>query len=264
MIEPRFRWRRPPIVRLEAEFLAAAIAAGFSDRVAALLHARGVTDVVGLEAFIAPLGEGLHDPALLPDADRLVARIDRARNADEKVLVFGDFDADGLTGLAIMVRALRRIGLDAEPYVPSRLEEGHGLSLRAVDAARGDRADPDRHGGYRLVERGRGRRGGPSRRRCHRHRPPPPAARSAPGRRPRQPTPGGLALPGPAAGRERGRLQGRPAPPSRPARRTGDGPPTGRPGDDRDRRRRRADHRREPGDRPGRPRPDRGERRCPV
>ncbi len=135
MIEPRFRWRHPPIVRLEAGFREAAIVAGFSERVAVLLHARGVTDVAGLEAFIAPLGEGLHDPALLPDADRLVARVDRAREAGEGVLVFGDFDADGLTGLAIMVRALRRIGLDAEPYVPSRLEEGHGLSLRAVEAA---------------------------------------------------------------------------------------------------------------------------------
>ena len=50
-------------------------------------------------------------------------------------MVFGDFDADGLTGLAIMVRALRWTGLDVEPYVPSRLDEGHGLSLRAVDAA---------------------------------------------------------------------------------------------------------------------------------
>ena len=89
----------------------------------------------GSTAFIAPLGEGLHDPALLPDADRLVARIERARDAGERVLVFGDFDADGLTGLAIMVRALRLAGLDVEPYVPSRLEEGHGLSLRAVDAA---------------------------------------------------------------------------------------------------------------------------------
>ena len=43
-------------------------------------------------------------------------------------MVFGDFDADGLTGLAQLVLALRRLGIDATPYVPSRLEEGHGLS----------------------------------------------------------------------------------------------------------------------------------------
>ena len=48
---------------------------------------------------------------------------------------FGDFDADGLTGLAILVIALRRFGIDALPYVPSRLDEGHGLSLAALDAA---------------------------------------------------------------------------------------------------------------------------------
>ncbi len=50
-------------------------------------------------------------------------------------MVFGDFDADGLTGLAIMTLALRRYGVAVEPYVPSRLDEGHGLSLAAVDAA---------------------------------------------------------------------------------------------------------------------------------
>ncbi len=51
-------------------------------------------------------------------------------------MVFGDFDADGLTGLAILVRALRMHGLDAAPYVPRRLEEGHGLSLTAVSRAK--------------------------------------------------------------------------------------------------------------------------------
>lgn len=135
MIEPRFRWHHPDPVSLDPAFRDAALAAGFSERLAGLLHARGVDDVAGLEAFIAPLGAGLHDPALLPDADRLLARMDRARSAGERILVFGDFDADGLTGLATMVRALRLAGLDAEPYVPSRLEEGHGLSLRAVDQA---------------------------------------------------------------------------------------------------------------------------------
>ena len=50
-------------------------------------------------------------------------------------MVFGDFDADGLTGLAQLVLAFRRLGMDTVPYVPSRLEEGHGLSMAAVDAA---------------------------------------------------------------------------------------------------------------------------------
>jgi single-stranded-DNA-specific exonuclease len=138
VIEPRFRWRLPEPVEPTPDFLAAARAAGFSERIAALLVGRGVADVEALAAFVAPSGEGLHDPALLPDAAALVARVERARAAGERVLVFGDFDADGLTGLAIAVRALRRLGVDAEPYVPSRLDEGHGLSLRAVDTAESD------------------------------------------------------------------------------------------------------------------------------
>jgi single-stranded-DNA-specific exonuclease len=134
VIEPRFRWRLPEDIDPTPAFRSAARAAGFSDRVAALLMARGVSDPDALAAFVAPTGEGLHDPHLLPDADRLLARLERARSAGERVVVFGDFDADGLTGLATMVRALRVFGLDVEPYVPSRLDEGHGLSLRAVEA----------------------------------------------------------------------------------------------------------------------------------
>ena len=62
--------------------------------------------------------------------------VDAARGAGERVLVFGDFDADGLTGLAILVLALRHLGLDGRARTcPSRLEEGHGLSLAAVEAA---------------------------------------------------------------------------------------------------------------------------------
>ncbi|MEO8229062.1 MAG: single-stranded-DNA-specific exonuclease RecJ [Chloroflexota bacterium] len=135
MIEPRFRWRLPAPVEQSTAFAAAAREAGFSERIASLLVARGVADPMALAAFTAPVGEGLHDPRLLPDADRLLARLQRAKLAGEPVLVFGDFDADGLTGLAIMIRALRIYGLDAEPYVPSRLDEGHGLSLRAVETA---------------------------------------------------------------------------------------------------------------------------------
>ena len=75
-------------------------------------------------------------PALLPDAAAVVARVSRARDRGERVLVVGDFDADGLTGLAILVTAFRRLGLDVATHVPSRLDEGHGLSLQAVAAAR--------------------------------------------------------------------------------------------------------------------------------
>jgi single-stranded-DNA-specific exonuclease len=89
-----------------------------------------------LPGFFGPPVEGLHDPGLLPDADVLVARVARARAAGERILVVGDFDADGVTGLAILLTALRRLGLDVAGHVPSRMDDGHGLSRRAVDLAR--------------------------------------------------------------------------------------------------------------------------------
>jgi single-stranded-DNA-specific exonuclease len=109
---------------------------GIGARVVALLAARGVTGEDDLRRFLGDPAGSLHDPARLPDAEVFRGRILRARDAGEQVLVFGDFDADGITGLAILTLALRRLGVSAIPYVPSRLEEGHGLSRAAVEAAR--------------------------------------------------------------------------------------------------------------------------------
>ena len=135
MIEPRFHWLYPDRAPLNVEFLDAVRVHGGSSRLARVMAARGIgPDEV--DRFFGPALASLHDPARLPDADRAVARIARAREAAEGVLVVGDFDADGLTGLAIMVRALRTLGIDAAPHVPTRLDDGHGLSLRAVELAR--------------------------------------------------------------------------------------------------------------------------------
>jgi single-stranded-DNA-specific exonuclease len=135
MIEPAYRWRFPAGGVVSPELLEAGERLGLSARLVTILLARGLNRPSDLTAFTAEPSDGLHDPQLLPDASRFLERCRAARTGAEKVLVFGDFDADGLTGLAIMVIALRRFGLTVAPYVPSRLEEGHGLSLRAVQAA---------------------------------------------------------------------------------------------------------------------------------
>ncbi len=135
MIEPRFTWRYPDRAPLDAGFLEAVRAHGGSGRLARVMSGRGI-ERDEVDRFFGPALDALHDPARLPDADRAVDRIARARSAAEGVLVVGDFDADGLTGLAIMVRALRALGIDAAPHVPNRLDDGHGLSLRAVELAR--------------------------------------------------------------------------------------------------------------------------------
>ncbi len=135
MVEARFRWIFPETVGLSPDFAAAASAHNISDRLAGVLARRGVGSVQELGAwFAAPLA-GLHDPNRLPDAGILLSRLRRARDAGELVQVFGDFDADGLTGLAILALAMRQFGLAVVPYVPSRLDEGHGLSLAAIDSA---------------------------------------------------------------------------------------------------------------------------------
>jgi single-stranded-DNA-specific exonuclease len=134
-VETRYRWVFPPPVTMAASFRSAAEQLGLSGRLMALLAARGLDTAADLDSFFAPTGSGLHDPRLLPDADVFVARVERARDAGERVLLFGDFDADGLTGLAILAIAMRHLGLAVELYVPSRLEEGHGLSVGAVAAA---------------------------------------------------------------------------------------------------------------------------------
>ncbi|MEO6207904.1 MAG: single-stranded-DNA-specific exonuclease RecJ [Candidatus Limnocylindrales bacterium] len=135
MLEPRFRWSFPEPFDVPPDLATAGRGRGLSDRVVQLLGRRGVAGPADLDAWFADPLDGLHDPRLLPDADVLLSRMERARNAAERVMVFGDFDADGLDGLAIMVIALRRFGVAVEPYVPSRLDEGHGLSLAAIRAA---------------------------------------------------------------------------------------------------------------------------------
>jgi single-stranded-DNA-specific exonuclease len=135
VLEPRFRWSFPESRGIDPGLAHAALGRGVGERMTGLLARRGVTDAAGLEAWFADPLEGLHDPRLLPDADRLVERVARARERGQRVMVFGDFDADGLDGLAILVIGFRRYGLTVEPYVPSRLDEGHGLSLAAIDTA---------------------------------------------------------------------------------------------------------------------------------
>jgi single-stranded-DNA-specific exonuclease len=132
VIEPRFAWRLAPPVTPTTELLDAGARLGLGARIVGLLASRGIAAPSHLDAFFAAPLAGLHDPRLLPDADVFADRIAAARSRLEKVVVFGDFDADGLTGLAILVRTLRRLGVDVEPYVPSRLDEGHGLSGKAI------------------------------------------------------------------------------------------------------------------------------------
>jgi single-stranded-DNA-specific exonuclease len=138
MVESLYQWVAPPDVDVDADCVAIGAARGISGRMLRLLAARGVASPDELRLFLAAPEDGLHDPRLLPDAETALLRVSAARARGERVLVYGDFDADGLTGLAILAIALRRLGLDAAAYVPERLGDGHGLSLRAIERAAAD------------------------------------------------------------------------------------------------------------------------------
>ncbi|GAB4382499.1 MAG: single-stranded-DNA-specific exonuclease RecJ [Phycisphaerales bacterium] len=102
-----------------------------SDRV---LRARGLDDPQRARAFLNPALTHLRDPLDLPDIDRAAARILEAARADEPIVIYGDYDVDGITASMVMVRMIRAIAPDARvsAYIPHRLEEGYGLNADAV------------------------------------------------------------------------------------------------------------------------------------
>ena len=110
---------------------------GLPDRVprlvARLLVSRGIRTPDQLENFLN-LSHLPHDPMLLPGMERAVSRLRTAVDYGETVGVFGDFDVDGISGTAIMCEGLGSLGAHPVPYIPQRTDEGHGLSVGAIDS----------------------------------------------------------------------------------------------------------------------------------
>jgi single-stranded-DNA-specific exonuclease len=100
-----------------------------------ILQNRGYDTDTKIEQYFAPSLSDLNDPELIPDMKQAVDRLAAAFHAKEKVLIHGDYDTDGITGCALLVRCLRTLGMQAEYYIPHRIEEGYGISVRAIDYA---------------------------------------------------------------------------------------------------------------------------------
>jgi len=100
-----------------------------------LLLNRGVESAEGAAAFCNASLDGLHDPFLLDDMERAVARLRRAISCREKILVFGDYDVDGISGTALLVRELDLLGCSPYYYIPNRLVEGYGLNKERIAKA---------------------------------------------------------------------------------------------------------------------------------
>jgi single-stranded-DNA-specific exonuclease len=94
---------------------------------------RGFSEPSAIETFLRPRLKQLADPFLLPDMDKAVARLLRARELGESLVIFGDYDVDGVTSTTLLRQVLRAFGLQANAYLPHRMDEGYGLSRDGVE-----------------------------------------------------------------------------------------------------------------------------------
>src|SRR2546423_15133030 len=101
----------------------------YSPIVATLLYQRGLRDPQSIASFLsAAYKGGLHDPFLMKGMDVSARRIVDAVTKGEPIAVYGDFDADGVTAVALLMQAITAMGGDIRPYIPHRLREGYGLN----------------------------------------------------------------------------------------------------------------------------------------
>jgi len=97
--------------------------------VVALLVARGFDNPQKADAFLHPRLADMSDPACIPGMTEAVSMILDALRANKKIVVYGDYDADGLTGTALMVRVLRHLGARVDAFIPHRIDDGYGLTM---------------------------------------------------------------------------------------------------------------------------------------
>ncbi len=133
-VTPTHRWHLP--TECGSSIAEVAQAAGVPTLVAQLLCHRGLKTPAQINAFLTPSAAALHKPDSLPDIARATERLISATRRHERVLVYGDYDVDGVTGTALLVSVLSRLGADVLHYLPARTTEGYGFSLRAVEFCR--------------------------------------------------------------------------------------------------------------------------------
>ncbi|MFP7493525.1 single-stranded-DNA-specific exonuclease RecJ [Terribacillus saccharophilus] len=139
MLESRMRWKdnsSSPSAHEPMGF-------GVSPLVEQLLLQRGITSAEAAKRFLHPSLEDLHSPELISDMDIAAQRIHAAVEQGEKILVFGDYDADGVSSTVVLLEALRELGADCDYYIPNRFTEGYGPNEAAFRAAKDN--------GYQLI-----------------------------------------------------------------------------------------------------------------
>ena len=130
------KWHYHPLTSAEQESESA-----LDDRfagtppVSQLLVQRGITTVDEANRFFNPSLADMHDPFLMPDMDKAVGRLNKAMGRKERIMVYGDYDVDGTTAVALVYKFLRQFYSNIEYYFPTRYDEGYGISLSSIDYA---------------------------------------------------------------------------------------------------------------------------------
>jgi len=127
----KLRWTIAPPQPLLAKTLAEALQ--IPPLLSQCLLNRGLCEAPAMARFLAPRLKNLADPCLLPDMSKAVDRLLLARERGESLVIFGDYDVDGVTSTALLLEVLRRLGWRVEVYLPNRMDEGYGLSRDGVE-----------------------------------------------------------------------------------------------------------------------------------
>jgi single-stranded-DNA-specific exonuclease len=109
---------------------------GLSEMVTKILVQRGFETSEHTETFLCPKLEDLHDPDTMLNMEKAVMRLNRAILGHERIMVYGDYDVDGITSVAMVSSFLEGLDVQIVPYIPMRYQEGHGVSKEGVDRAR--------------------------------------------------------------------------------------------------------------------------------
>ena len=108
---------------------------GLDPYICELLVLRGVTNETDAKKFFRPQLSDLYDPFLLNDMDKAVNRLNKAMGSKEKILIYGDYDVDGTTAVALVYKFLQNFYSGLDCYIPDRYDEGYGISIKGIDYA---------------------------------------------------------------------------------------------------------------------------------
>ncbi len=120
------RWKIVPVDQNAVAAMESAT--GLSPAACRVLVARGINTAEEAQAFLAGDLQGLHDPFLMKDMDKAVERVKEAIRSRERILIYGDYDADGISATALLMHNLDELGANLSYYIPDRLSEGYGLN----------------------------------------------------------------------------------------------------------------------------------------